>query len=81
MWHHNVITLEPSVSVNIFFRHLPEEQYPAKDLYGNKDLVVAEKALSQVDQAVETLKQLPEYYREFYARSMIEKIKAAFVSN
>lgn len=77
MWHHNVITLEPSISVNVFFRHLETEQYPQKDLYGNKDLVSAERALVLTDQTIDAIKQLPEYYREFYARTAIEKIKSA----
>jgi len=63
MWFHNVVTLSPSISVNIFFRHLEPDQYNPKDLYGNKDFIVAEKALTQIDEALATLQQLPEYYR------------------
>ncbi|EFJ46547.1 hypothetical protein VOLCADRAFT_121064, partial [Volvox carteri f. nagariensis] len=41
LWFHNVTATgtEMSVSVNVFWRHLPPECYHRKDLYGNRDLV------------------------------------------
>lgn len=36
LWFHNVLPLEPCVSVNMFWKHLPDEAYQGKDLYGNK---------------------------------------------
>lgn len=36
MWFHNVIALEPCLSVNVFWRDLPRPLYEPKDIYGNK---------------------------------------------
>lgn len=76
MWFHNVVTLSPSVSVNIFYRHLAAQQYDPKDLYGNKDLLVAQKACASADSLLEQLQAVPEAYREFYTRMIIEKLKS-----
>jgi ribosomal protein L16 Arg81 hydroxylase len=31
-WWHNVITLSPSISINVFYKHLDDEAYTKKDL-------------------------------------------------
>jgi hypothetical protein len=38
LWFHNVLSETFSVSVNLFWRHLPPACYERKDLYGNRDL-------------------------------------------
>ena len=43
LWLHNVTALQPSLSVNVFWKNLPHELYANHDLYGNRDLVVAEQ--------------------------------------
>jgi hypothetical protein len=78
LWFHNVISLEPCVAINIFWRHLEADQYEKKDLYGNKDLVLATKAMKEADQVISTLQSLPEYYRPFYAKKIIETMKSSF---
>jgi tRNA wybutosine-synthesizing protein 5 len=75
-WWHNVITLSPSISINVFYKHLDDEAYTKKDLYGNKDLVQAEKAMEQLDQMISTLKTLPPYYQEFYANYLLSQFKS-----
>jgi hypothetical protein len=35
-WFHNVLALEPCIAVNIFWKHLSDDFYQKKDLYGNK---------------------------------------------
>jgi tRNA wybutosine-synthesizing protein 5 len=77
LWFHNVHALEPCVSVNIFWKHLSEDMYEKKDLYGNKDLVPAAKALKQAEEITASLAQVPEYYRYFYAKMLIQNIKSA----
>ena len=37
LWFHNVVSLDFSVAVNVFWRSLPKEMYDPKDTYGNKD--------------------------------------------
>jgi len=74
-WFHNVYTMEPSTSVNIFWRDLAEPFYEKKDLYGNKDLHLGAKAIKEAESVCNTLAQLPEYYRKFYAAQIVESIK------
>jgi hypothetical protein len=56
LWFHHVAVEDEqfSVAVNVFWRDLPEELYPRKELYGNADLP-CEHALSY-----------PEPFRSFY---------------
>ena len=37
LWFHNVVSLDFSVAVNVFWRRLAPDMYDAKDTYGNKD--------------------------------------------
>ena len=34
MWFHNVVTEEFSIGVNVFWKHLDEQLYEKKDVYG-----------------------------------------------
>lgn len=83
--------IDPCISINIFWKDLPDEFYEKKDLYGNKvkrnlemltlvfqDLIPGFKAMKEAESIVQTLQQLPEYYREFYARTVIANIKSSF---
>jgi len=76
LWFHNVLTLTPCISVNVFWRHLDEEYYQKKDLYGNKDLVIAEKAKEELKKAIETLNTIHPYYKQFYTLRLIEELKS-----
>ena len=68
LWAHHVTALQgPSIAVNVFYRHLPTEMYPSKDLYGNADPVPAAEAMKLIDSAMESLKKLPHDYKVFYA--------------
>jgi hypothetical protein len=60
----------------LFYRHLAAQQYDPKDLYGNKDLMSAQKAIATADTLLDQLQAVPEAYREFYARMLIEKLKS-----
>eukprot|EP00899_Mesostigma_viride_P015022 jgi/Mesvir1/23520/Mv18225-RA.1 len=77
LWFHNVLPLDFSVSVNLFWRSLPLELYPRKDLYGNADLVPATQAEAAVDTALEHLSKLPQYYRCFYGQTLVGKLQEA----
>ena len=68
LWSHHVTALHgPSIALNVFYRHLSAEQYPAKDLYGNADPTAATLAARNIDAAMEAMKALPHDYRVFYA--------------
>lgn len=75
-WFHNVQALEFSVAVNTFWRHLDDAAYDKKDVYGNKDLLPAQRALQLVDKAVTALSELPDEYRDFYARRLVTNIES-----
>ena len=71
LWFHHVECLpsDPSLSVavNIFWRALPTDMYPRKDLYGNADLV----AFAEAERAVQGIRDLPEPYRSFYLYKLL----------
>ena len=75
LWFHNVRSLEFGVAVNVFWRHLEPRYYDNRDTYGNKDLVPATRALQIVDRAVKALDELPDDYKDFYARRIVCKLK------
>ncbi len=74
MWLHNVITLSFSIGVNIFWKHLSEEFYDKKDIYGNKDLTYALKAILFTEKSIKELNQLPDYYKDFYTKRLIQML-------
>uniref|UniRef100_A0A0P6JHT5 tRNA wybutosine-synthesizing protein 5 n=1 Tax=Heterocephalus glaber TaxID=10181 RepID=A0A0P6JHT5_HETGA len=75
LWFHNVISEEFGVGVNIFWKHLPSECYDKTDTYGNKDPTAASRAAQILNRALKTLAELPEEYRDFYARRMVLHIQ------
>lgn len=75
MWFHNVMSLQFGVAVNVFWRHLDPCYYDNKDTYGNKDLVPATRAMQIMNRAIKALEELPEEYRDFYARRLVCKVK------
>ncbi|XP_006153049.1 tRNA wybutosine-synthesizing protein 5 isoform X2 [Tupaia chinensis] len=82
LWFHNVISEEFGVGVNVFWKHLPSECYDKTDTYGNKDPTAASRATQILDRALKTLAELPEEYRDFYARRMVLHIQdKAFSKN
>ena len=80
LWFHNVTALDFAVSVNVFWKHLPNEIYDQKDVYGNKDVVPAQRAMQGVEKALKSLSILPEDYRDFFARRLISKIESTLIS-
>ena len=72
LWFHHVESIlddSPplSVAVNIFWRALPTDMYPRKDLYGNADLV----AFAEAEKAVQRIVELPEPYNSVYLRKLL----------
>ena len=59
----------------MFWRHLEAKAYDNKDIYGNKDPVAATRAMQIADRAIKALEELPEEYRDFYARRMVARIQ------
>lgn len=42
LWFHNVVALNFSISVNVFWKNLDLSLYDKKDTYGNRDLIPAQ---------------------------------------
>lgn len=77
MWFHNITTLDFSVGVNVFYKNLDERLYDQKDIYGNKDLVPAARAMQMVDKAIKMLDELPSDYKDFYSRLLIARVESS----
>lgn len=54
--------------------------YDNKDTYGNKDPLPASRAFQIADRAIKALEELPEEYRDFYARRLINRIEKKAVN-
>lgn len=79
LWFHNVVAEEFSIGVNVFWRHLDESLYEKKDVYGNKDLLPAKKAIEFTDKSIKELKSLPFEYREFYTKRLIQILNDSLI--
>ena len=75
LWFHNMTYLDFGVAVNVFWRDMDTKFYDNKDPYGNKDPLPAQRASQIVDRAVKALEELPEDYRDFYARRLCDRIR------
>ncbi|KAG5519226.1 hypothetical protein PMAC_002314 [Pneumocystis sp. 'macacae'] len=67
-WLHAIYSLEPSISVNVFWRHLESQYYATitKDVYGNRDLKPYEISRNLIKKIVENFKGLSRNERKFY---------------
>lgn len=74
LWFHNIHAENPCISINLFWKDLPDEFYEKKDLFGNKDLPVGCDATKLAEEISEKLQSVPSYYRDFYARLAISSI-------
>ena len=77
LWFHNVVSIDFSVAVNVFWKNLPPKFYDNKDVYGNKDPPQIQRAMQILDGALKVLNEteLPMDYKDFYARCMINRIQ------
>ncbi|KAL5005656.1 hypothetical protein ScPMuIL_016814 [Solemya velum] len=80
LWFHNVISLEFGVAINVFWKHLDDKLYDNKDTYGNRDPLPAMRAFQILDRSLKTLEELPEEYREFYAKRLILRIQSKMLN-
>ncbi|CCJ28572.1 unnamed protein product [Pneumocystis jirovecii] len=67
-WHHAIYSLEPSISVNVFWRHLESQYYATttNDVYGNRDLKAYEVSRGLIKKIVENFKGLSGDEKKFY---------------
>eukprot|EP01062_Namystynia_karyoxenos_P071665 TRINITY_DN6732_c0_g1_i3.p1 TRINITY_DN6732_c0_g1~~TRINITY_DN6732_c0_g1_i3.p1 ORF type:complete len:1197 (+),score=270.13 TRINITY_DN6732_c0_g1_i3:78-3668(+) len=76
LWCHTTCAAESGISLNVFWRHLAPEHYDSKDLYGNKDLLSAQRAEEHLAKLQAALDELPDEYREFYTRICVSRLQA-----
>lgn len=67
-----MITETFSIGVNVFWKHLSEDFYDSKDIYGNKDLVCAQRAILFAQKSIKELNLMPLEYKEFYSKRIIQ---------
>ena len=58
LWFHTTWAQDPSVSVNIMWKHLEPKHYERNDLYGNKDVVEATEALKAMNKVHDLLEKV-----------------------
>lgn len=75
LWLHNTIAQTFSIGINLFWKHLDDSFYDKQDLYGNKDLVSATRAFDLVKRGIKEVNNLPQEYKQFYLRRMIQMLK------
>ena len=82
LWFHNVTALDFGIAINVFWKNLDIKLYDTKDPYGNKDLIPAARSMDIMHRALKILNELPEDYRDFYARKMVAKVeKLTYINN
>ena len=75
LWFHNMLARDFGVAVNVFWRELEFKLYDQKDPYGNKDHLPAAKAMRMLDNVMRQLQDLPEEYKDFYARRLVLRVQ------
>ena len=80
LWFHNMKAIGAGIAINVFWKNLDDKFYDKKDPYGNKDLVPAAKAMRMLDNVWHQLDDLPEQYRDFYARQLISRLESKCIS-
>ncbi|KAH9400689.1 tRNAPhe (7-(3-amino-3-carboxypropyl)wyosine37-C2)-hydroxylase [Tyrophagus putrescentiae] len=75
LWFHTTKALQFSIGVNFFWKDRQLAAfYNRTDVYGNKDLIPAADAYSNVDKALKHLSKLPPKYRQFYLHMIIARL-------
>jgi len=75
LWFHNMLARDFGVAVNVFWKELLATLYDPKDPYGNKDHLPAAKAMRMLDNVMRQLQELPEEYKDFYARRLVLRLQ------
>lgn len=69
-WLHSVQSLEPSISINIFFRTQPNSLYSAHDVWGNVDPLPVQSVQKDMMELIKQLDILPITQRQFYIKKL-----------
>ncbi|EGG11606.1 uncharacterized protein MELLADRAFT_46862 [Melampsora larici-populina 98AG31] len=69
-WLHSVQSLEPSISINIFFRTQPNALYSTHDVWGNVDPLPVQSVQKETMDSIKKLDLLPSTQRQFYIKKL-----------
>ncbi|KAK9457280.1 S-adenosyl-L-methionine-dependent methyltransferase [Dipodascopsis uninucleata] len=76
MWLHATLPLEPSISINTFWKDLDQSAYSlGKDVYGNRDLKTYEDGRLAVKRIIKSFDNLPDDIRKFYISRLSDEMK------
>ncbi|KAK9240903.1 S-adenosyl-L-methionine-dependent methyltransferase [Lipomyces kononenkoae] len=77
MWLHATLPLEPSISVNVFWKDLEPSLYSAgRDVYGNRDLKAYEDGRLLVKRIAKSLEVMPVDIRQFYLARLSDELRS-----
>ncbi|KAK9370212.1 S-adenosyl-L-methionine-dependent methyltransferase [Lipomyces kononenkoae] len=79
MWLHATLPLEPSISVNVFWKDLEPSLYsPGRDVYGNRDLKAYEDGRLLVKRITKSLETIPVDIRQFYLARLSDELRSGY---
>ncbi|OQR68791.1 tRNA wybutosine-synthesizing protein 5-like [Tropilaelaps mercedesae] len=81
LWFHGSVCKDFGVAVSCLWRHLDRDHYDRKDPLHHKNPMAAARGMDLLAKALKQLEVLPDDYRHFYYRMMINKIKEKLPDN
>lgn len=75
MWIHATFPLEPSISINAFWKDLDSKLYSTgRDVYGNRDLKAYEDGRALINKIKQSFKEIPQDVRDFYIMRLVDEL-------
>ncbi|KAK9246476.1 S-adenosyl-L-methionine-dependent methyltransferase [Lipomyces tetrasporus] len=76
MWLHATLPLEPSISINVFWKDLEPSLYSqGRDIYGNRDLKAYEEGRALIRRISKSFETVPAEIRQFYLARLSDELR------
>ncbi|KAK9326361.1 S-adenosyl-L-methionine-dependent methyltransferase [Lipomyces orientalis] len=76
MWLHATLPVEPSISINIFWKDLEPSLYSqGRDIYGNRDLKAYEEGRALIKRISKSFDAVPAEIRQFYLARLSDELR------
>ncbi|KAK9433007.1 S-adenosyl-L-methionine-dependent methyltransferase [Lipomyces doorenjongii] len=76
MWLHATLPLEPSISINVFWKDLESSLYSqGRDVYGNRDLKAYEEGRVLIKRISKSFDAMPADIRKFYLARLSDELR------
>jgi tRNA wybutosine-synthesizing protein 4 len=76
MWLHATLPLEPSISINVFWKDLESSLYSqGRDVYGNRDLKAYEEGRVLIKRISKSFEAMPADIRKFYLARLSDELR------